>query len=144
MSERGLGGLTRVKLRGYDAAAVSRDTATDTGPVTAVQQAFAEEVDINTIMRRFGVTREFPSGMRQGTYGDFTGVHDYQSALEAVQRAEQGFLALDPDLRAEFGNDPGAYLQHLESLSDEELAELEEPAPPAPEPATPPVPPAEP
>lgn len=123
MSRKGLGIFVDdvVSLRGYDALQVSRDTAVDTGRETAVQQSFADEVDINTIMRRFGVTREMPSGREGGVYGDFSGITDFQTAVEAVQRAREGFLALPPHVREEFGNDPGVYLEHVDSLTDEEL-----------------------
>lgn len=129
MSRRGLGGLVgHITLRGYDAAEVSRDTATVGGGPSQVQQHFAEEVDINTIMRRFGVTRQLPSGQEGGFYGDFTGISDYQSALEAVQRAQDGFMALPAEVREKFRNDPGMYLDHVDSLTDEELASDLKPA----------------
>jgi len=93
----------------------------DTGRVTIVQQQFIDEVDINTIVRRFGLTREMPSGVEGGVYGDFTGISDYESALAAVERAQEGFMTLDPEVREKFANDPGQYLAHVAGMSDEEL-----------------------
>jgi len=93
----------------------------DTGRETIVQQQFMDEVDINTIVRRFGLTREMPSGVEGGVYGDFTGISDYESALAAVERAQEGFMTLSPEVREKFANDPGEYLAHVAGMSDEEL-----------------------
>lgn len=148
--ELGTSSLRRpARLRGYAAKEVSLATAVDTGDESFVQQQFADEVDINTIIRRFGVTHEMPSGISGGVYGDFTGIVDYDSAVAAVERARDGFLALDPEVRERFGNDPGVYLEHVESLSDEELgpevgirAPVVEPVPAPAAPAAPVAPPA--
>lgn len=120
-------------LRKYSARAVSDSVALHTGSESSVQQQFAKEVDINTIVRRFGITREMPSGLGGGVYGDFTGITDFDSAVAAVERAQAGFLALDPEVRDRFGNDPGAYLEYVDGLTDEELGpEVGVPAPVAP------------
>lgn len=71
-----------------------------------VQQQFAEEVDINTIVRRFGLTGELPDEVRVPMSGDFTDVMDYKSALDAVRAADAGFMELPAELRARFENDP--------------------------------------
>lgn len=110
-----------VGLRGYDAKAVSEATSIDTGSESSVQQQFGQEVDINTIVRRFGISRTQPSGAAGGVYGDFTGIHDYESAQAAVDRARDGFMALPPEVREKFRNDPGAYLEHVDQMTDEEL-----------------------
>lgn len=108
-------------LRGYDPREVTRVTGLYTGRESLVQQQFANEVDINTIIRRFGISRVMPSGAAGGVYGDFTGIVDYESAKAAIERAESGFLALPPDVRERFQNDPGVYLEHVDSLTDDEL-----------------------
>lgn len=100
------------RLRGYDARIVSDATAMNTGRETIVQQQFATEVDINTIVRRFGVTGERPSGDLSGVYGDFTGVNDYESAVAAVERAQKGFMALPAAVRERFRNDPGRLIDY--------------------------------
>lgn len=130
------------RLRAYNARAVSDSVAVDTGRETLVQQQFANEVDVNTIVRRFGVTRQMPSGPSGGVYGDFTGITDFESASAAVERAREGFMSLDAGVRERFGNDPGAYLDYVSGLTDEELGpEVGGPAPVA---LVAPVPPVEP
>lgn len=76
----------------------------------AVQES-RDEVDINTIVRRFGLTGELPSNVRIPQYGDFTGIGDYHSAMNAVLAADRSFMELPAELRARFGNDAGAFVE---------------------------------
>lgn len=80
------------------------------------KQSFRDECDINTILKRFNVTGQLPVGSVQPQYGDFSGVTDYQSALNAVMAAQDSFLALPAKLRARFDNDPALF---VEFASDE-------------------------
>lgn len=70
-------------------------------------QSAAEECDINTIVRRFHLTGQLPENVRAPVFGDFDGVFDYQSAMNAVRAAQESFMAMPPEVRARFGNDPG-------------------------------------
>lgn len=108
-------------LHDYDAKAVSDATAIDTGSVSLVQQQFGDEVDINTIVRRFGLTREMPSGVAGGVYGDFTGIEDYDGAVAAIERAHQGFLTLAPSVREQFHNDPGELIRFAQAVPEDEF-----------------------
>lgn len=110
-----------VVLRGYDPLVQSLKGAIDTGDETIVQQHFAEEVDINTIVRRFGMTAAMPAGVPGGIFGDFTGVTDYESAVAAIDRAKSGFMALPPDVRERFGNNPGNLIEYAQGVSLEDL-----------------------
>lgn len=110
-----------VSLRSYDSAEVSRATGRDTGKETLTQQHFAEEVDVNNIVRRYGLTREMPSGPAGGVYGDFTGIADYQDAVERVAAAQRGFEALPPDVRERFNNDPGRLIAYVQSVPEDDL-----------------------
>lgn len=74
------------------------------------QQSFRDECDINNILRQFNVTGELPSGSVQPQYGDFSGITDYQSALNAVMAAQHSFLALPAKVRAKFDNDPALFV----------------------------------
>lgn len=76
----------------------------------AVQSA-REEVDINTIVRRFGLTGQLPSDVAVPTFGDFSSmVVDYQSALNLVIEADEAFGKMPADVRARFGNDAQAFV----------------------------------
>jgi phage internal scaffolding protein len=74
------------------------------------QQSFADECDINTIVRRFGVSGELPTGVRMPTYGDFVGVKDFHTAMNAVAKAHEAFDAMPASVRTRFHNDPGEFV----------------------------------
>lgn len=92
---------------------------------TLAQQHMAEETNINTIVKRYGLTGTMPVPPRLPTYGDFTGVFDYQSALEALNDADKSFEALPADVRTKFGNDPGKFVDFCSNPANiSELREL--------------------
>jgi phage internal scaffolding protein len=74
------------------------------------QQSFRDECDINHILKRFNVTGQLPVGSVQPQYGDFSGITDYQSALNAVMAAQESFLQLPAKVRAKFDNDPARFV----------------------------------
>jgi phage internal scaffolding protein len=80
------------------------------------KQSFRDECDINNILRQFNVTGELRVGSVQPQYGDFSGITDYQSALNAVMAAQDSFLQLPAKVRAKFDNDPALF---VEFASDE-------------------------
>ena len=84
--------------------------------LSRTQQSFRDECDINNILRKFNVTGELPTGSVQPQYGDFSGITDYQSALNAVMAAQDSFLQLPAKVRAKFQNDPALF---VEFASDE-------------------------
>ena len=100
----------------YDADQNSIDTQLICDDPTLAQQQFRAECDINNILKQFNVTGELPIGSVQPQYGDFSGITDYQSALNAVIAAQDSFLALPAELRAKFDNDPALF---VEFASDE-------------------------
>lgn len=111
-----------VGLRGYDAAFVSDMTGVDTGRESLVQQHFQDEVDINTIVRRFGVSGQLPLGPNgPAVYGDFSGITDYDSALDTISRANDAFMALPADVRLRFKNDPAELIRYAQSVTEEEF-----------------------
>lgn len=97
----------------YDVDAVSLDTALVCLDVSRTKQSFAEESDINTIVRRFGLSGEMPSAVAMPQYGDFTAVQDYHSALNVITAANEGFDALPAEVRSRFTNDPANLLAFL-------------------------------
>lgn len=109
-----------IKYRGhnaYDAKAAS-DEATiqgDYGESLTIQSQ-AEDADINVLMKRYGLTGKMPENPYVPTYGDFSQVTDYRSALDALRNADEAFMQIPADVRARFNNDPQRY---LEFASDE-------------------------
>lgn len=74
------------------------------------QQNQKEEADINTIVRRFGVTGVLPQGARPVFFGEFEGIFDYRTAMDSVIRAQKAFGSLPAEVRKRFGNDPQEFV----------------------------------
>jgi len=107
----------------------------------SVQDAKAD-CDINTIMSRYVTSGVAPQVTRVPLEGDFSEVTDYQSAMLAVQRAQESFLSLDGKVRERFGHDAGRFVDFC--LDPANLPELRKMglAPPAQEPPPAPAAPA--
>lgn len=94
----------------YDVDAASNEHATPVSGETMTKQSFKEECDINTIVRRFGLTGEMPVNVRMPSYGDFTGVWDYRSAMDALIQARDSFEAMPAEVRRRFNDDPAEFV----------------------------------
>lgn len=87
------------------------------------QQNMKDDVDINVMLEKFKVTGVMPQNVVLPQYGDFTGVSDYRSAMDAVRKARESFMDLPAHLRARFDNDPQKLLEFVSN--DENRAEAE-------------------
>ena len=94
----------------YDSDKVSVETGLVCEDPSLAQQQFKDECDINTILERFNVTGQLPVMPLQPQFGDFSGVTDYQTALNAVLDAQESFDALPARVRERFANDPAAFV----------------------------------
>ncbi|WP_445712132.1 MULTISPECIES: hypothetical protein [Pseudomonadati] len=94
----------------YDTNLASEESALYCSDVSRTQQNAKEECDINTIVKRFNVTGQLPVQPLQPQYGDFSGVTDYHSAVNAVIAAQDAFMALPSKVRNRFANDPAAFV----------------------------------
>lgn len=131
-TEAGLYERKPVSLRGYDVKAASVASSNPGGGESLVQQHFAEDADINVIMRRFKVTGQMPFGSAQGVYGDFTEITDYESAVGKIERANQMFMRLPPEVREKFKNDPGEMIRRSQEMSEEDFVSFSSVEPVAP------------
>lgn len=98
----------------YDRAEVSKATGLffdETSEPSLTVQSQKDEADINVLVKRFGITGQMPQNVHAPIYGDFTGISDYRTALEAVREAEESFNAMPADVRARFGNDPQKFVE---------------------------------
>lgn len=87
------------------------------------QQEFRDESDINTIVRRFGLTGELPADqVRIPRVGDFSHVVDFKTALDSVIQAKDAFMQLPAELRARFQNDPQELMMFLEDEKNRDEA----------------------
>lgn len=98
-------------------------------PQSLTHQSFKEEVDVNNIVKRFrninGTDLMSYQGTFGGHFGDFSGVTDYQTALEQVHRAEEAFSSLPAKVRKQFDNDPAQFLDFCgDPANKKEMQEL--------------------
>lgn len=125
-SMRPKGMIQKVKLRvpgEYDADAASLAHGLEFEGEGLTIQSAGNDQDINTIVRRFGVTREAPPAPRVlAEYGDFTGVSDLHQAMNEVRAAQESFDALPAELRARFGNDPRMLWSFLQDEGNDDEA----------------------
>jgi hypothetical protein len=98
----------------YDMDAVSDETGLKCEDESLAVQSARDETDINTIVRRFGLTGEMPSDVAMPQSGDFSGLPDFHAAMNAVRDAQVEFLRVPADVRARFNNDPGRLMAFLE------------------------------
>lgn len=105
----------------YDADAVSDETALRCEDESLATQAERDECDINTIVKRFGLTGELPTDVVMPQSGDFTGLPDFHAAMNMVRAAQEEFMRVPADIRARFNNDPQRLMDfvHDESNRDE-------------------------
>ena len=86
----------------YDMDDVSLETGLACEDESLAVQSAAEESDINTIVRRFGLTGELPGDVDMPQSGDYSGVGDFHSAMNVVRQAQEEFLRVPADIRARF------------------------------------------
>lgn len=107
----------------YDRNEASVDSGLDCSvEPSRTQQQFKEEVDINTIVRRFGLTGKLPDDVAVPQFGDFENVVDFHTAMMAVRQAQEQFDALPGELRFRFQNDPNAMMYFLADANNRDEA----------------------
>lgn len=80
------------------------------------QQQFKQETDINLIMSRYEKTGVIDHlAKHQGSYGDFSNVEDYQTAVNKIMLADQMFLTLPATIRSQFDNDPAQFVEFAQN-----------------------------
>lgn len=114
----------------YDADRVSAETGLLCSDESLTDQSGKEDSDINTIVRRFGVTGLMPEAARPLFYADFDDVFDFQSAQNVVAQANQAFMALPAEVRSRFANNPQLFVEYCSEAKEDgtlvHLAELRE------------------
>lgn len=83
------------------------------GAEHTTQQQYREDTDVNVIIRKAIKTGEPLPFKPGGTYGDFSILKDYQSALAMITDAQEAFEGLPAKVRNRFDNDPGKLVAFL-------------------------------
>lgn len=93
------------------------------------KQSFADECDINTIIKRYNdtgyLTDPSVKATRIPSFGDFTEVPTYQEAQNKLIEADSAFMALPSSIRSRFNNDAAQLIAFLQDDSNSaEAADL--------------------
>lgn len=94
----------------YDMGEASVESGLRCLDASMAKQSFAEEVDINTIVKRFGLDGQVPVDVPAPTFADFDEVFDFHTAMNAIAKANEAFDAMPAKVRARFDNDPGKFV----------------------------------
>lgn len=98
--------------------------AKDCGENMMTKQSFKDECDVNNIMNKFrrdGLLTHVAAV--EGRYGDFGDVGSFHEAMNTVRTAQEMFETVPSEIRAEFGNDPGAFLDWAVNADEAALRE---------------------
>ena len=83
------------------------------------KQSHKKECDINFILQQFQKTGTIAHQKTyQGSYGEFADI-DFHEAMNQVARANEMFETVPAHIRAEFGNDPAAFLNFVQDDKNE-------------------------
>ncbi len=106
----------------YDRDAASDESGLFCEDESLAIQSAEEESNINTIVRRFGLTGQLPDQVAMPRTGDFTNIPDFHTAMNMVRQAQEEFLRVPAEVRARFNNDPQAFMQFVEDDSNRDEA----------------------
>jgi hypothetical protein len=103
----------------YDSDELSSQNSLSTPEESLTRPEFAQDSDINVIVRRFGVvTDPITSGQWISNADVYDLANDYQSALAVITQAQEQFNTLAPDVRLRFNNDPAYFVQYASDPSN--------------------------
>jgi len=124
----------------YDRDAASDESGLSCGEPSRTQQQFKEECDINTIVRRFGVTGQVPTTLAPPLQGDFTSALDFRQSMDLIVAARESFMELPAHVRKRFNNDPADFVDFCSDKDNLQEARKLGIAMPEPVPVPPPSP----
>lgn len=124
----------------YDRDAASNESGLECKDVSLTVQSQKDEADINTIVKRFGLTGQLPQNVPPPPIDVFVDVLDYRSCLDAIREADRAFLEMPAEVRARFQNDPAQFVDFCSNKDNlEEMRKLGLAVPKAEAPTTAPV-----
>jgi len=94
------------------------------GTKTRTKSEFADEANINNIVKRCMNGAAMPTGGRTPLFGDFSEVADFTSAQTLIAQANAEFEQLPSDVREKFGNNVSDLMDFLDDENN--LAEAQE------------------
>ncbi|WNK14984.1 MAG: internal scaffolding protein [Microvirus sp.] len=105
----------------HDTDQESQRTGLECKDPSKTLQSQAEDADINTIVRRFGLTGELPAHhQREARYVDLTDQQgDFLGLQVDLAQAKARFHELPPARRAEYLNNPNKWLEDVNEAIDQ-------------------------
>lgn len=100
----------------HDTTAAAQLSGVENKEPSLTQQHQAEEADINTIVRNFGVTGQIPVVPLPPAIDEFADTFDFQSAMNLINEAKHSFSQLNADVREAFRNDPSYFVGTIDSM----------------------------
>lgn len=88
----------------YDRDAISEDTGTFCADPSLADQSSKEESDINTIVRRFGISGHLPMNVQPPVYADMDALRSPQECANLFIEAREAFNRLPAAVRRRFDN----------------------------------------
>lgn len=86
------------------------------------QQQFAEECDVNVILKKYANTGLVETNPLPAQYLDNSNAIDYHNALNIIIQAEDSFNSLSAELRERFHNDPAELLAFIDDKNNRQEA----------------------
>lgn len=107
----------------YDRNAASIESGLSCQDKSLAVQSEKEDADINTIVKRFGLTGQLPSNVRVPSFQDFQEPLDFHQAMNLVVEAQEAFMTMPADIRSRFRNDPGTFMDFVLDPANREESE---------------------
>lgn len=87
------------------------------------EQGHKKLCDVNAIMAKYVKTGLAPQMKAEARYEDVSGLGDYFEALLKVNAAHDSFMSLPAELRKQYDNDPGKFIQDMERKAAAKVTE---------------------
>lgn len=101
------------------------------------KQSLKDDADVNKIIKRYNKTGVLPNMNKlEAVYGEITS-QDLQEALNKVDASFEAFSEVPSDIRAQFGNDAGAFIDFATNPENLKQMQAWKLAPPPPDPIEP-------
>jgi len=108
---------------------------TNNNQPSMTKQSLKDDADVNKIIKRYNKTGVLPNMNKlESIYGQITS-QDLQDALNKVDSSYEAFSEVPSDIRAQFGNDAGAFIDYATNPQNiDQMRQWKLAPPPIPEP----------
>ena len=87
-------------------------------------QHYKDEVDIHNIIKKYSATGVLTHvNTYQGSYGNFAGAPDFHTAKNMIAEADEMFMTVPSQIRADMQNDPSVFVDFMQNPENREKIE---------------------